>query len=71
MRRRYHSPARPVSRCRDNAIGVQTEARQTGLGSRLTKALIAQLRGEIEVSSNMPGTRVTLRVPYSAHTDMP
>ena len=53
----------------DRGIGIRTDARQTGLGSRLTKALIAQLRGEIEVSSNAPGTRVTLTVPTSARTD--
>ena len=53
----------------DQGIGIRADARQTGLGSRLTKALIAQLRGEIEISSNAPGTCVTLTVPTSARTD--
>ena len=53
----------------DKGVGIASDARTTGLGSRLTQALVTQLGGSIEIKDNRPGTRVILSVPYSANTD--
>jgi two-component system, chemotaxis family, sensor kinase Cph1 len=51
--------------------GMPSETRRSGFGSRLTKTLISQLEGDIEIMTNASGTRVILTVPHSMHTDAP
>jgi chemotaxis family two-component system sensor kinase Cph1 len=40
-----------------------------GFGSRLTRTLVAQVKGTIEFQDNRPGTRVVLTVPLPAHSE--
>ena len=47
----------------DRGAGMEREERPGGFGSRLTRALMAQVRGGIELQDNRPGTRVVLTVP--------
>ena len=43
------------------------DERPGGFGWRLTRTLVAQVKGEIEFQDNRPGTRVVLTVPLPAH----
>jgi two-component sensor histidine kinase len=47
----------------DQGVGLTSSSSKSGLGSRLIRSLIAQLDGELEMSSQAPGTSVTLIVP--------
>jgi light-regulated signal transduction histidine kinase (bacteriophytochrome) len=53
----------------DRGTGMKREERPGGFGSRLTRTLIAQIKGDIEVQDNRPGTRVVLTVPLPARPD--
>jgi light-regulated signal transduction histidine kinase (bacteriophytochrome) len=55
---------------RDHGVGIQETAPTSGLGSRLIRSLSAQLGGELEVKTQLPGTTVTLTVPVGADSDM-
>jgi two-component sensor histidine kinase len=48
---------------RDEGVGFTDSTSKTGLGSRLIRSLIAQLDGDLEMSSEASGTSVTLIVP--------
>lgn len=48
---------------RDEGTGMEPQATGSGLGSRLTRALIDQLGGELEMSPHSVGTAVTFVVP--------
>ena len=50
----------------DSDVGWRDDASHYGFGSRLTRSLMAQLDGDIEIVDNDPGTRVTLRAKRSA-----
>jgi two-component sensor histidine kinase len=52
---------------KDQGVGIG-EAPRSGLGSRLTRSLIAQLEGEIQIAAGAPGTSVTLTVPLAVPT---
>ena len=47
----------------DQGVGAAAFERPGSFGSRLTQALVKQLKGEIEISDTSPGTRVRLTVP--------
>jgi light-regulated signal transduction histidine kinase (bacteriophytochrome) len=49
----------------DRGVGIGSEPRPPGLGSRLVRTLVAQFGGEIVIADNAPGTRVTLTIPFS------
>ena len=53
----------------DYGTGMRSEARPSGLGSRLTRALAAQLGGRIDVATSAKGTRVTFTAPLAARRD--
>ena len=55
----------------DRGTGMEREERPGGFGSRLTRALMAQVRGGIEFQDNRPGTRVVLTVPRPAPAPRP
>ncbi|MFC4173494.1 histidine kinase dimerization/phosphoacceptor domain -containing protein [Microvirga sp. GCM10011540] len=55
---------------RDHGVGMQENAPTNGLGSRLIRSLSAQLGGELEVKTLLPGTTVTLTVPVGADSEM-
>ena len=50
----------------DQGTGMLQEERPGGFGWRLTRTLVAQVRGEIAFQDNRPGTRVVLTVPLPA-----
>jgi two-component sensor histidine kinase/PAS domain-containing protein len=53
-----------VVRIRDDGVGMQPQAAEAGLGSRIIRSLAAQLAAKIEVDSAPgAGTLVTLRLP--------
>jgi chemotaxis family two-component system sensor kinase Cph1 len=54
----------------DRGGGMRDTNRQ-GLGSRLTGALMAQLKGTVEVQTSGAGTVVTLCVPLNATMGAP
>jgi two-component sensor histidine kinase len=51
----------------DHGIGIDAgrEPSATGLGSRLTRALVDQLDGELRVATDTPGTSIHLSVPLT------
>jgi two-component sensor histidine kinase len=49
----------------DQGTGMKQVERPGGFGSRLTRSLMAQIRGKIDFENNRPGTRVILTVPPS------
>ncbi len=49
----------------DQGIGVGGEPSHIGLGSRLTRALVDQLEGELRVTTDAPGTSIHLSVPLT------
>ncbi|TDH59091.1 GAF domain-containing protein [Dankookia rubra] len=51
----------------DQGTGMLQEERPGGFGWRLTRTLVAQVKGEIAFQDNKPGTRVVLTVPLPAH----
>jgi two-component sensor histidine kinase len=51
----------------DQGTGMVQNERPGGFGGRLTRTLVAQVKGEIEFQDNRPGTRVVLTVPLPAH----
>lgn len=53
---------------KDQGVGIGGEAPKSGLGSRLTRSLIAQLDGDLQIKADAPGTSITLTVPLAART---
>ena len=51
---------------RDQGVGLTGSPSKSGLGSRLIRSLISQLDGELEMSTEAPGTSVTLIVPTTS-----
>ena len=51
---------------RDEGVGAPAEVPGSGLGSRLTRSLVKQLGGELEVGSLPSGTCVSFVVPLAA-----
>jgi light-regulated signal transduction histidine kinase (bacteriophytochrome) len=49
----------------DQGTGMKQVERPGGFGSRLTRSLMAQIRGKVDFENNRPGTRVILTVPPS------
>lgn len=47
----------------DEGAGMEPQAKGSGLGSRLTRALIDQIGGELEVNLHSAGTSITFVVP--------
>lgn len=47
----------------DRGIGTSGEARTGSFGSRLVQRLVGNVRGELKVEPNDPGTSITLTVP--------
>jgi two-component sensor histidine kinase len=53
----------------DHGSGMERTERPGGFGSRLTRLLIAQVKGEMDIQDNRPGTRVVLTAPLAAQID--
>jgi two-component system, chemotaxis family, sensor kinase Cph1 len=53
----------------DQGTGTTREERPGGFGSRLTRSLMAQIRGQIVLQDNRPGTRVVLTAPLAMLPD--
>ncbi len=53
----------------DQGTGTTREERPGGFGSRLTRSLMAQIRGQIVLQENRPGTRVVLTAPLAMLPD--
>jgi two-component sensor histidine kinase len=53
----------------DQGAGMERRERPGGFGSRLTRLLIAQLKGEMDFQDNGPGTKVVLTAPLAAVTE--
>jgi two-component sensor histidine kinase len=53
----------------DQGSGMERTERPGGFGSRLTRLLVTQLNGEIEIQDNRPGTRMVLTAPLGAETE--
>ncbi|GGC62619.1 histidine kinase [Siccirubricoccus deserti] len=49
----------------DQGGGMERAERPGGFGSRLTRLLVAQVRGEMAFQDNRPGTRVVLTAPLA------
>jgi two-component system, chemotaxis family, sensor kinase Cph1 len=49
----------------DCGIGMEETRHPDGFGSRLTRLLVSQLGGTIELQNSFPGTRVVLSVPHA------
>jgi light-regulated signal transduction histidine kinase (bacteriophytochrome) len=50
----------------DQGSGMERTERPGGFGSRLTRLLIAQVKGELAFQDNSPGTKVVLTAPLPA-----
>jgi light-regulated signal transduction histidine kinase (bacteriophytochrome) len=50
----------------DQGAGMEQTERPGGFGSRLTRLLIAQIKGELDFQDNRPGTKVVLTAPLAA-----
>jgi chemotaxis family two-component system sensor kinase Cph1 len=55
----------------DQGTGMVQKERPGSFGWRLTRTLVAQVKGEIEFQDNRSGTRVVLTVPLPAHEGHP
>jgi light-regulated signal transduction histidine kinase (bacteriophytochrome) len=53
----------------DQGSGMERTERPGGFGSRLTRMLMAQAKGEIDFQDNRPGTRVVLTAPLPVGTE--
>lgn len=53
----------------DQGTGMERTERPGGFGSRLTRLLVADLNGEIEIQDNNPGTRMVLTAPLAAASE--
>jgi two-component system, chemotaxis family, sensor kinase Cph1 len=58
------APSQIRIRIADRGLGMGTVAQGSGFGSRLTRLLVDQLRGEMRVEDNKPGTVVILSLPH-------
>ena len=53
----------------DRGSGMERTERPTGFGSRLSRLLIAQVKGDIGFQDNGPGTKVVLTAALPAATE--
>jgi len=62
----YIETSELIVRVGDDGIGMQPPSGELGLGSRIIRALAAQLAATIEIDSSLDaGTRVTIRLPLA------